>query len=109
MNSRIKFLVLSIFLSSNLSAQVTFQKVFGMGVGWDVDHTSDGGFIITGRSFNEVTTNQDLILIKTDLNGDTSCEPVLVPEIKSNFLCHPDEFSIQETDVYGILLKCIFS
>src|SRR3977135_1662200 len=75
MIKRLFILGVVLFSSFNISsAQITFQKTFGGtdsdGAG-SVQQTTDGGYIITGstRSFGAI--QDDLYLIKTNVNGDT--------------------------------------
>jgi len=43
----------------------------GSDAGYSVKQTSDGGFIISGKTSSFGTGNWDVYLIKTDMNGDT--------------------------------------
>lgn len=67
--------VLILFTSFiSLNAQSTFEKTFdinGDDVANDVRQTSDGGFIICGSVDYSAMSSGDVILIKTDANGDT--------------------------------------
>jgi len=59
---------LIIFMCKSLSAQITFQKTYGVSCcdwGSSVQQTTDGGYIIGGTS-----GGPDLYLIRTDVNGD---------------------------------------
>jgi hypothetical protein len=40
------------------------------GIGYSVDQTSDGGYIIMGRTNTSDPENYDIYLIKTDENGE---------------------------------------
>jgi hypothetical protein len=53
-------------------AQVRFAKTYGRtgnDLGWSVQQTSDGGYIVTGRTV--IIANDDIFLVKTDANGNT--------------------------------------
>ncbi len=61
--------------SSLLSAQVEppaveWEKTFGQGLGISVQQTSDGGFIVAGRTYFPVKDDFDALLIKTDEDGN---------------------------------------
>ena len=67
-------LLIMICITKIASAQTTFQKLYGgitYNYGYDVNLTSDGGFIITGVSSSFGAGNDDVYLIKTNANGDT--------------------------------------
>ena len=52
-------------------AQVRFAKTYGRtgnDLGWSVQQTSDGGYIVTGRTV--LILNDDIFLVKTDANGN---------------------------------------
>jgi len=54
--------------------QITFQKMYGganFDVGFSVQQTSDGGYIVSGGTASLVPGNSDIYLIKTNANGDT--------------------------------------
>ncbi|MBN4051482.1 hypothetical protein JYU16_01575, partial [bacterium AH-315-M05] len=53
---------------------VKFQKGYGLvstNVAYSVDHTSDGGYIFTGKALSAGIGSDDVYLVKTDANGDT--------------------------------------
>jgi hypothetical protein len=61
-----------ILLRLNSSGDTLWTKVFsgpGQDVGYSVIQVYDGGFVICGRTHNVVSGN-DIILIKTDINGN---------------------------------------
>jgi type IX secretion system substrate protein len=63
-----------LLLSSLSQAQITFQKTYGginFDAGWSVQQTSDGGYIITGRTVDFGADTVNVYLIKTDIYGDT--------------------------------------
>lgn len=68
------FVAFAITFASQTSAIITFQKTYG-GVdneeGYSVQQTSDGGYIITGTTWSQATYKKNILLIKTDANGDT--------------------------------------
>ena len=43
-----------------------------------VQQTSDGGFITCGSVISQNWTNHDIVLIKTDINGDTLWQKDLI-------------------------------
>ncbi|MFC1543145.1 hypothetical protein ACFL4K_01240 [Candidatus Neomarinimicrobiota bacterium] len=54
---------------------VTFMKTLGGGYadgGQAVQQTSDGGYIITGYTYSNLTKSQDIWLVKTNSSGDTT-------------------------------------
>lgn len=63
-----------VFNSPPLFAQITFQKLYG-GVGDNegtfIHQTSDGGFIMAGKSKGQGFANSDILLIRTNALGDT--------------------------------------
>lgn len=63
------FLLLLVF--KEVYSQNTFQKTYGRSGdgGTTLQQTTDGGFIISGNSFNGMYTH--IFLIKTNLDGDT--------------------------------------
>lgn len=66
-------LLLSIVVVSSFG-QITFEKTFfvnGDNAANDVRQTSDGGYIICGSVNYASMSSGDIILIKTDANGDT--------------------------------------
>ncbi|GBD86792.1 hypothetical protein BMS3Abin03_00716 [bacterium BMS3Abin03] len=73
-----KFIALFTFIlvSQQLTAQITFEKSFWDGgahyLGNCVQQTNDGGYIITGstQDYGDITPN--LLIIKTNVLGDTS-------------------------------------
>ena len=75
MRNQIIILSTLLFFSVTFSsAQITFQKTFailGNDFGNSVQATSDGGYIIAGLANIYGNTEEDLFIIKTDMNGDT--------------------------------------
>ncbi len=57
-------------------AQITFQKTYGgtgpsPDYGYSVQQTTDGGYIIAGSTTNFGAGDEDIYLIRTNMNGDT--------------------------------------
>ena len=55
-------------------AQITFQKTFGgpnTDIGYSVQQTVDGGYIVAGYTLSFGVGNRDVLLILTDVNGNT--------------------------------------
>lgn len=48
-----------------------WEKTYENGVGFSVQQTSDGGYVITGYTYNSNNESRDIYLIKTDSYGDT--------------------------------------
>jgi hypothetical protein len=69
------FSISLLFVSFISQAQVTFQKTFGgtapLSIGYSVEQTVDGGYIIAGSSSVAAIGGMDVYIIKTDSNGDT--------------------------------------
>jgi hypothetical protein len=64
----------AILIPTALSAQVTFQRVYGGSAndeGLSVQPTADGGYVITGSTMSYGAGGGDVYLIKTNANGDT--------------------------------------
>jgi len=64
----------AILLPSFLHAQITFQRTYGGAgddLGLSVQQTSDGGYIVAGRTCSFGAGNGDFYLIKTTAAGDT--------------------------------------
>ena len=74
MKKKLFSLIICILILSGTYAQVTYQKVYGgEGVesGYDMQPTSDGGYIIAGQTSSTGAGGTDVYLIKTDAYGDT--------------------------------------
>ncbi len=55
-------------------AQITFERTYGglnKEEGNSVSQTSDGGYIIAGTSYSDITGRDNIYLVKTDEMGDT--------------------------------------
>jgi hypothetical protein len=66
-------LIFFFFFSYNCFSQ-TFQKTYGGAndeFGFSVQQTFDGGFIIVGQTGNVGSFNNDILIIRIDINGDT--------------------------------------
>ena len=67
-------------IKTDASGDTTWTKTFGT---YNYDNgyagiaTSDGGYIATGMVDNFGTTNSDIIIIKTDADGETYLRPIL--------------------------------
>ena len=62
-------------IKTDVKGDTSWTKTYGGSNGYDygysVDQTSDGGFILTGSTYSYGAGELDLLLIKTDENGDT--------------------------------------
>ncbi len=67
-------LILTLMMVHFANGQITFQKAIG-GIddnqGYCIEQTTDGGYIIAGKSANFGLGYSDIFIIKTDANGDT--------------------------------------
>ena len=54
-----------------LSAQSTFERIYGGNSGKSVEQTADGGYIIAGYTTFEGAGDYDVYLVKTNHTGDT--------------------------------------
>jgi len=74
MKTVISFCVLTVLTVGSPLAQTTFQKTFGGSVGdigYGVQQTTDGGYIIAGETSNFGAGDKDVYLIRTTATGDT--------------------------------------
>ena len=85
-NQKIRIIILSFFIISSCdgnnintpSEPILFLKTYGGSeedLGYSVQQTSDGGYIISGPGSSFGSGNDDLLLIKTDAQGNTKPEP----------------------------------
>ena len=73
--------------------------------GRSVQQTSDGGFIITGRTSPLVSSDNDILLIKTDGNGNQLWNQLLNSNI-TNF-GRSEGFSVEQTSDGGYIISGI--
>ena len=61
-------------IKTDANGDVIWTKTYGGSGGWDcgnsVQQTSDGGYIIVGYTYSDITGYSDVYLIKTDANGN---------------------------------------
>lgn len=63
-----------LLIAQVIFSQVTFEKTYGSfdnDIGYCVQPTADGGFILCGTTTNYYTYRPQIWIIKTDANGDT--------------------------------------
>ncbi|MBK7569466.1 MAG: T9SS type A sorting domain-containing protein [Chitinophagales bacterium] len=63
-----------LFLATASDAQITFEKTFstiGESIANDAKQTSDGGYIVVGTSNYSYMSSGEILLIKTNAQGDT--------------------------------------
>ncbi len=66
--------ILSLFVAAASPAQVMFQKTFGgtaLDYAYDMQKTSDGGYVMGGIRMSPPTTYGTSFVVKTNANGDT--------------------------------------
>jgi hypothetical protein len=64
----------AILACSTQPAQITFQRTYGgegSDEGWSVLQSTDGGYVITGKTYSFGAGEADVYLIRTGANGDT--------------------------------------
>ncbi|MCE9538265.1 MAG: hypothetical protein K8R85_03485, partial [Bacteroidetes bacterium] len=89
------FLLLAVF--KEIYSQNTFQKTYGRSgeFGKSIQQTTDGGFIITGGSFNGMF--KDVCLVKTNSYGDTIWTKIY-QRIDAGYLSAEGSAVLQTTD-----------
>jgi hypothetical protein len=68
------YVIIFILLNLNIKAQLTFQKIIGGAnndVGYSIQSTADGGYVIVGNTDSYGTGLKEVYLIKTNEGGDT--------------------------------------
>src|SRR5680860_358773 len=85
-----------LLISSYLTAQVTFQKTYGIGTGTSVQVTSDSGFVFIGYANGSIS---GISLIKTDFLGVRQWSHYYA--IGNNELLG---FSVQQTNDGGFII-----
>jgi hypothetical protein len=90
----------AILLPSSLPAQITFQRTYGgakYDIGYSVQQTADGGYIIAGSTSSFGASMFDAYLIKTDAVGDTQWTRTLGDGYWD------DAYSVQQTNDGGYI------
>ena len=75
---------------------VQWCKTYGganVEIGWSVKQTADGGFIAIGQTNSFGSGNYDMYLIKTDSNGNSSCNQNSATPIVNTVTFSIDHFS----------------
>lgn len=64
-----------LLIKTNVYGDTVWTKTYsvspGVDVGWSVQQTNDGGYIVAGSTFYSLDRRRDIYLIKTDARGDT--------------------------------------
>lgn len=99
------FLLLAV--SQALTAQITFQKVYGgtaMDEGKSVRQTTDGGYIIAGTTTSYGSGGRDIIVIKINAAGDTTWSRTFGGAMDNEY-----GFCVQQTNEGGYIVSGVAS
>ena len=101
-------------IKTDSSGNEQWNKTFGGAdpdVGWSVNQTTDGGYVITGNTWSFGAGNDGAWLIKTDLSGDTcdysatgSCFESTEKFVKTIGGGESTAYSVQQTDDGGYVV-----
>lgn len=104
--SLLSFLLL-LFVSTTLTAQITFQKAYGgtaMDEGQSVRQTTDGGYIIAGTTTSYGSGGRDILVIKTNAVGDTTWTKTFGGAMDNEY-----GFCVQQTTDGGYIVSGVAS
>ncbi|HKR06336.1 MAG TPA: T9SS type A sorting domain-containing protein [Bacteroidia bacterium] len=107
MKKQLPILAFLLIASIDSSAQITFQKIYGGAVydiGYSVQQTTDGGYVIVGTTNSFGAGNYDIYLLKTDAYGNLQWSKTFGGAGYDGSAVLSDPYSVQQTNDGGYVI-----
>jgi len=95
-------------VKTDVSGNVQWNKTYGRlydDVAYSAIQTSDGGYALTGPSWNQTRGAHDLFLVKTDANGNMQWNLTYIPDSSGGSLDWGHPYSVIQTTDGGYILS----